>query len=69
MNEYKFRLVLTKEASDFLDSLPLKVYKKISYNINQVRLGVKDPELFQKMENSDGIWEFRTRYDKMSYRL
>lgn len=69
MNKYQFKLVLTKDASDFLDSLPQKVYKKIAYNINQVRLGVKDTELFKKLDDSDGIWEFRTRFDKQAYRL
>lgn len=26
-------------------------------------------ELFKKLENSDGIWEFRTLYQKIAYRL
>lgn len=26
-------------------------------------------ELFKKLENSDGIWEFRTLYQKLAYRL
>ncbi len=37
MDEYKFRLVLTKDATDFFDSLTSKVYKKIAYDINRVR--------------------------------
>lgn len=69
MDEYKFKLVLTKDANEFLASLPLKVYRKIIYNIDQVRQGVKDPELFKKLDDSDGIWEFRTRFDKLAYRL
>lgn len=30
--------------------------------------GVQDPELFKKLEGTE-IWEFRTMFDKMSYRL
>ena len=26
-------------------------------------------ELFKKLENSDGIWEFRTKYSGIAYRL
>lgn len=26
-------------------------------------------ELFKKLENSDGIWEFRTKYNGIAYRL
>lgn len=69
MDEYKFRLVLTKDATDFFDSLTSKVYKKIAYDVNRVRQGVKAPELFKKLDDSDGIWEFRTRFDKQAYRL
>ena len=26
-------------------------------------------ELFKKLENTDGIWEFRTKYSGIAYRL
>lgn len=44
-----------------------KVQDKIVYNINKCRF-YTDNELFKKLENSE-IWEFRTLYNKTSYRL
>ena len=48
-----FKLVLTDEAQNFIESLP----EAVSYK-----------ELFKKLENSE-IWEFRTLYNKTAYRL
>lgn len=69
MEQYKFKLFLTEGAQTFLESLPYDAKEKISYNIRRVLSGEKNNELFKKMENSDGIWEFRTLYRKMAYRL
>ena len=69
MEQYKFRLLLTEGTQAFLESLPYDAKEKISYNIRRVLSGEKKNELFKKMENSDGIWEFRTLYRKMAYRL
>ena len=69
MEQYKFKLFLTEGAQAFLESLPHDAKEKISYNIRRVLSGEKNNELFKKMENSDGIWEFRTLYRKTSYRL
>ena len=44
-----------------------KVRGKIAYSIGKAML-VIDKELFNKMGDSD-IWEFRTLYGGMSYRL
>lgn len=68
MNKRKFRLVLTDEAFDFIESLPQNVGDKIHYNIRRVREGEINNELFKKLENSE-IWEFRTLYNKTAYRL
>ena len=65
--EARFRVVLSKEADDFLETLPLKVKGKIIYNIRKASYLI-DPELFKKLENTD-IWEFRTLYDGKQYRL
>lgn len=52
----------------FLQSLPLKVQRKITYNIDKVRRGFRDIEIFKKLENTE-IWEFRTKYNGIAYRL
>ena len=54
-----FRLVLTDEAQNFIESLPEAVSYKIYYNIKRVAGGERNKELFKKLENSE-IWEFRT---------
>ncbi len=69
MEPNKFNIVLTEGAQTFLESLPYDAKEKISYNIRRVLAGEKNNELFKKLENSDGIWEFRTLYRKIAYRL
>ena len=68
MEERIFRLLLSTEADEFLLSLPEKVADKIRYNIRRVQKGERDPELFKKLGDTE-IWEFRTLYNKMAYRL
>lgn len=68
MDKPLFKLVTLKEAYDFLDSLPRPALEKIYYNIRKVRFGVKDPDLFKKLDDTD-IWEFRTLWQGLAYRL
>jgi phage-related protein len=63
-----FQLSLLEEARDFLRDLPKQAHKKVLYNIWRVAEGEKNNELFKKLDNSD-IWEFRTHYNGISYRL
>lgn len=63
-----FNLVTLPDAVAFLDGLAPAVVRKIFYNIRKVAGGVKDPELFKKLGDSD-IWEFRTIWEGMAYRL
>ena len=63
-----FQLALLEEAKNFLQSLPEQAYKKILYNVDRVARGEKNRELFKKLENSE-IWEFRTLYNGIAYRL
>ena len=63
----RFNVKYMDEAVKFLESLDEKVRGKIAYNIGKAML-VIDKELFKKMGDSD-IWEFRTLYGGMSYRL
>lgn len=63
-----FNLIALPEANDFIKSLPPKAQDKILYNIRKVRYGVMDPTLFKKLGKSE-IWEFRTLWQGMAYRL
>ena len=63
----KFEILYTEEVVEFLNSLDTKIRDKIIYNVDKSRY-VLDKDLFKKLDNTD-IWEFRTRYQNMSYRL
>lgn len=41
---------------------------EVLYNVDRIASGERDKELFKKLENTD-IWEFRTLYNKIAYRL
>lgn len=69
MAERNYKLMLLEEAELFLASLPEDVRKKIAYNIRRVLAGEVNKELFAKLDDSDGIWEFRTLFKKTKYRL
>ena len=62
----RFEVMYLEEAEAFMQSLPVKVRAKILYNI-MVAQHENDPELFKKL--NDNIWEFRTRFNGMAYRL
>lgn len=63
-----FKTIYTEEAIEFLSSLPGNVKEKVTYNIRKVAGGIMDPELFKKLEGTD-IWEFRTLFNGIAYRL
>lgn len=62
----KFDITYMEAALSYLESLPEKVQDKIAYNISKSRYFM-DKELFKKL--NDNIWEFRTRYQGITYRL
>lgn len=64
----RFRLILSRLAREFINTLPLSARKKIYYNIDKIQTGTINAELFKKLENTD-IWEFRTLYEGKAYRL
>ena len=68
MEKPLFQLLLLETARDFLKALPIQVRNKIYYNIRKVQGGIKDNELFKKLDDSE-IWEFRTLYQGTAYRL
>ena len=62
------QVIVLKEAQEFLDGIASDARKKIIYNIRKVKSGLIDKELFKKLGNTN-IWEFRTLYNDISYRL
>ena len=63
----KFDVLYSEEANAFLDKQTDKVRAKILYNVTKASYS-NDPKLFKKLENTD-IWEFRTLFDNVQYRL
>nr|WP_129730495.1 type II toxin-antitoxin system RelE/ParE family toxin [Parabacteroides goldsteinii] len=63
----KFKIIYSDEAIDFLDSIDVKAKAKIMYNVNKSKF-VLDKELFKKLDGTD-IWEFRSVYNGIAYRL
>lgn len=62
------KVLYTDEAHAFLSSLNDKVREKIVYNISKVESGLLDKDLFKKLSDTE-IWEFRTLYQGICYRL
>ncbi len=62
----KFEVVFLENAIQFIENLDSKSRNKIIYNIDKARF-VNDPKLFKKL--TDNIWEFRTKYSGLQYRL
>ncbi len=65
----QFEVIFMDEASEFLRTLDDAPREKIYYNIRKVAGGLRTSDLFKKLDSTDGIWEFRTLYDGMQYRL
>jgi phage-related protein len=61
-----FEIVFLDDVFGFLRSLDKKHYEKILFNIRKAQIN-HDPELFKKL--NDEIWEFRTLYQGLHYRL
>ena len=62
----KFQVLFLEEAAEFLDNLDEKTREKIYYNIQKATYS-SNKELFKKLKGE--IWEFRTLFNKMHYRL
>ncbi|MCY7312037.1 MAG: type II toxin-antitoxin system RelE/ParE family toxin [Bacteroidota bacterium] len=61
-----FRTEFFEEVREFLKSIDEKAADKIIYNLN-IAEQTNDPKLFKKLNNN--IWEFRTKYRNLQYRL
>ncbi|PQJ74301.1 type II toxin-antitoxin system RelE/ParE family toxin [Polaribacter gangjinensis] len=62
----KFEIVFLEQAIEFMSKLDAKAKIKIYYNLDKAKLE-NDPKLFKKL--TDDIWEFRTLYQGIQYRL
>lgn len=62
----KFEIVFLIEAFEFLKLIDKKHSAKILFNIRKAQQK-NDPQLFKKL--TDEIWEFRTLYQGLQYRL
>ncbi len=61
-----FEVIFSEEAFEFLKGLGKKEQNKILFNIRKAQVE-KDTALFKKL--TDDIWEFRTLYNGIQYRL
>ena len=61
-----FEVELLPEAFAFIAKQDFKVRKKIFQNLNRAKQSL-DPKIFKKLDSE--IWEFRTRYNGIQYRL
>ncbi|MEI7594423.1 MAG: type II toxin-antitoxin system RelE/ParE family toxin [Bacteroidota bacterium] len=64
--EKLFEIIFLDDAFEFLNSLDRKHYEKILFNIRKSQTEL-NPELFKKIDEE--IWEFRTLYQGLQYRL
>lgn len=62
----KFRVVLYKNAKDFLSRVEPKTRQKILDNMDIAR-STLDPKLLKKLTGD--VWEFRTLYNSKQYRM
>ncbi|MBU0489366.1 MAG: type II toxin-antitoxin system RelE/ParE family toxin [Bacteroidetes bacterium] len=62
----RFQIQFLEEAAEFLENLDEKARDKVIYNIHKARYST-EKELFKKLNNE--IWEFRTLYNRIHYRL
>lgn len=68
MNEPKYKVILSKEVVKFLRSQNPKAVKKIASVIDYVAGGDMNTEFFKKLGDTE-IWEFRTQFMGIAYRL
>ena len=62
----KFEIILLEEVWELLLELDEKIKDKILYNLDKSK-SIIDLKLFKKLDSD--IWEFRTKYRRLHYRL
>ena len=68
MTSNKLKVVFMEEAFKYIKALPQSAGDKVLDNIHRIESGERNVKLFKKLEGSD-IWEFRTLYNGIQYRL
>lgn len=63
----KFKVLYSADVIEFLRSIDVKAAAKIEYNINKSTYS-QDKDLFKKLTGTN-IWEFRTLYNGVQYRI
>ena len=63
----EIEIALLEEAESFLDKLSAKARRKVYFNIDKTKMGLKGI-WFEKLTGSE-IWEFRTLYNQQYIRL
>lgn len=61
-------IVLSIEAHNFINAQSDEVKEKINANIRRIENGIISPKLFKKLKGTE-IWELRTQYAGMAYRI
>ena len=62
------KVVYLEEAAEFIEGLPVSAGDKLHSIIYRIECGERNAELFKKLEGTD-IWEFRSLYNGIAYRL
>jgi phage-related protein len=65
---FRYRVIISDEVDQFFSQIHPKAVSKILANVTKVAKGLQDKEIFKKLEGTQ-IWEFRTLYAGISYRL
>ncbi|MBR1544022.1 MAG: type II toxin-antitoxin system RelE/ParE family toxin [Muribaculaceae bacterium] len=64
----RLKVVFMQEALNFIEEQPQSVGDKILDNIHRIEKGEQNVKLFKKLVGTH-IWEFRTHYRGIQYRL
>ena len=62
------KIILSIEAHNFIHSQSDNIKEKINENIRRIENGIISTNLFKKLKGSE-IWELRTQYAGMAYRI
>ena len=62
------KIILSIEAHNFIEEQKEEVREKINANIRRIECGIISQALFKKLKGSE-IWELRTQYRGMAYRI
>lgn len=62
------KVAYLEEALSFIESIPKSAGDKLLEIVHRVECGERNPVIFSKLEGTE-IWEFRTLYNKVKYRL